>query len=56
MGDSDQHIKIAREKISALQEAYRRHQHTVVGDLAIKVVNQLTGTLAALFSIATRAA
>ena len=41
MGDSDQHLKIAREKLSALQEAYRRHQHTVVGDLAIKVVEQL---------------
>jgi len=41
MGDSDQHLKLAREKLSALQEAYRRHQHTVVGDLAIKVVEQL---------------
>jgi len=41
MDDSDRHLEIAREKLSALQEAFGKHQHTVVGDLAIKVVEQL---------------
>ena len=41
MDDSDRHLAIAREKLSALQGAFRKHQHTVVGDLAIKVVEQL---------------
>lgn len=40
-------MAIAREKLSALGEAYGKHQHTVVGDLAIKVVEQLVEAEAA---------
>jgi hypothetical protein len=41
MGDIDRHLRIAQEKLAATEEAYRNQQHTVVGDLAIKVVEQL---------------
>ncbi len=41
MGDFGKHLLIAREKLSALKEAYEKRRYTVVGDLAIKVVEQL---------------
>ena len=41
MGDFEKHLKLAREKIKATVEAYRKKQSTVVGDLGIKVVEQL---------------
>jgi hypothetical protein len=41
MGDYKKHISIAREKLSALKEAFNKEQFTVVGDLATKVVEQL---------------
>jgi len=41
MGDFEKHLSIAREKLSALKEAYQKRRYTVVGDLAIKVVEQL---------------
>jgi hypothetical protein len=41
IGDIERHLRIAREKLAALQDAYERHRYTVVGDLAIKVIEQL---------------
>jgi len=41
MGDFEKHLSIAREKLSSLKEAYQKRRYTVVGDLAIKVVEQL---------------
>ncbi|OIO75220.1 MAG: hypothetical protein AUJ85_03755 [Elusimicrobia bacterium CG1_02_37_114] len=41
MGDFEKHIKIAKEKIGATKEAFAKKNNTVVGDLAIKVVEQL---------------
>lgn len=41
MGDFEKHLKLAREKMKATVEAYRKKQSTVVGDLGIKVVEQL---------------
>lgn len=38
MGDFGKHLLITREKLSALKEAYEKRRYTVVGDLAIKVV------------------
>ena len=40
MGNYQKHIKLAKEKLSATFTAYKNRQHTVVGDLAIKVVEQ----------------
>jgi len=41
MGDLPKHIKLAKEKLKATKEAFLKKNNTVVGDLAIKVVEQL---------------
>ncbi len=41
MGDFQKHINLAKEKLRATFTAYENKQHTVVGDLATKVVEQL---------------
>ena len=41
MGSFRKHLDIAAEKLDALVTAYRNKQHTVVGDLGTKVVEQL---------------
>lgn len=41
MGDFEKHIKLAKEKLRATREAFEKKNNTVVGDLAIKVVEQL---------------
>ena len=41
MGSFKKHLNIAKEKLSALVTAHDRKQHTVVGDLGTKVVEQL---------------
>jgi hypothetical protein len=41
MGEFRKHLKIAKEKLNAVATAYKKKQHTVVGDLATKVVEQL---------------
>jgi len=33
MGDLKKHLEIAKEKLSAVATAYKKKQHTVVGDL-----------------------
>lgn len=41
MGDFEKHIGLAKEKLQATYDAYHNKHHTVVGDLATKVVEQL---------------
>ena len=41
MGNLRKHLDIAKEKLQALSTAYSNGQHTVVGDLGTKVVEQL---------------
>lgn len=41
MGDYEKYIRMAREKLKAVKNAFKEGQHTVVGDLATKVVEQL---------------
>lgn len=41
MGEFRKHLKIAKEKLSAVTAVYKKKQYTVVGDLATKVVEQL---------------
>jgi hypothetical protein len=41
MGSFQKHLKLAKEKLKATINAYRNKQNTVVGDLGIKVVEQL---------------
>ncbi len=41
MGTFEKHLSLAKEKLSALKEAYEKRRYTVVGDLATKVVEQL---------------
>ncbi len=41
MGEYEKHIRMAREKLKAVRNAFENGQHTVVGDLATKVVEQL---------------
>jgi len=41
MGEFRKHLKIAKEKLQAVTAAYKKKQHTVVGDLGTKVVEQL---------------
>ncbi len=41
MGDFNKHLKLAKEKLKATLTAYQNKQTTVVGDLGIKVVEQL---------------
>ncbi|MDI6738635.1 MAG: hypothetical protein QME12_09080 [Nanoarchaeota archaeon] len=41
MGNFEKHIEIAKEKLRAEISAYQNNQHTVVGDLAVKIVEQL---------------
>jgi hypothetical protein len=41
VGSLKKHLEIAKEKLAALSTAYHNRQHTVVGDLGTKVVEQL---------------
>lgn len=41
MGDFKKHPEIAKEKLSALKNAYDNKQFSVVGDLATKICEQL---------------
>ncbi|MDY6863669.1 MAG: hypothetical protein SV062_11880 [Thermodesulfobacteriota bacterium] len=41
MGNCKKHLKIAKEKLKAVVNAYNKRQNTVVGDLSTKVVEQL---------------
>ena len=41
MGDFNKHLKLAKEKLKATVTAYHNKQTTVVGDLGIKVIEQL---------------
>ncbi len=41
MGDFHKHLELAKEKLKATINAYHNKQSTVVGDLGIKVVEQL---------------
>ena len=41
MGDYKKHLDIAREKLESIREAFEEKRFTVVGDLGIKVVEQL---------------
>jgi hypothetical protein len=41
MDDFKKHLEMAREKLSALKDAFEKKQFTVVGDLATKVCEQL---------------
>ncbi len=41
MGDFQKHLELAKEKFRATVNAYYNKQSTVVGDLGIKVVEQL---------------
>ncbi len=41
MGNFRKHLKIAEETLAALVAAHQAKQHTVVGDLGTKVVEQL---------------
>ncbi len=41
MAHFQKHLDIAREKMASVYEAYANGRHTVVGDLATKVVEQL---------------
>ena len=41
MGDYKKHLRIAQEKLKAVRNAFVNDQHTVVGDLATKVIEQL---------------
>ena len=41
MGDFNKHLKLVKEKLKATVTAYQNKQTTVVGDLGIKVVEQL---------------
>ena len=41
MGSFRKHLGIAREKMASVSEAYCRDRHTVVDDLATRVVEQL---------------
>ena len=41
MGEFKKHLGIAKEKLSALKDAFDKKQFTVVGDLATKVCEQL---------------
>jgi|SRR4030042_5823363 len=48
MSDVEVHIKAAREKRLAALDEYEKHRYMVVGDLAIKSVEQAIEALAAL--------
>jgi len=41
MGNFDKHIELAKEKLRATLDSYEKRQHTVIGDIATKVVEQL---------------
>ena len=41
MGEYEKHIRMAREKLKAVRNAFEKGQHAVVGDLATKVVEQI---------------
>ena len=41
MGNYKKHLQIAQEKLKAVRDAFNNNLHTVVGDLATKVVEQL---------------
>jgi len=41
MGNFEKHIKLAKEKLKSTKDAFTKKSNTVVGDLAVKVVEQL---------------
>jgi hypothetical protein len=41
MGEYEKHNRMAREKLQVVRTAFEQGQHSVVGDLATKVVEQL---------------
>lgn len=41
MGDFKKHLELVKEKLKSTISAYKNKQNTVVGDLGIKVVEQL---------------
>lgn len=41
MGNFEKHIALTKEKLRATVDSYNKKQHTVVGDIATKVVEQL---------------
>lgn len=47
MGNFEKHLALAKEKLAATIDSYKKRQNTVVGDIAIKVVEQLIETDAA---------
>jgi len=51
MGDLEHHRKLAKEKRAAAIEEYGKGRWTVVGDLAIKAVEQAIEALASLESL-----
>jgi len=50
MGEFKKHLEIAKEKLKAVAAAYKSKQHTVVGDLTTKVVEQLVEADAGRFN------
>jgi len=60
MGDFERHRRLSGEKRTAALEEYERKRYTVVGDLAIKAVEQAIEALASLeglhFHISPRSA
>lgn len=40
MGDFNKHIRLVKEKSRNMEKAYKSKDYTVVGDLAIKVIEQ----------------
>ena len=51
MGDFKHHSKLAKEKREAAHDEYREGRYTVVGDLAIKAVEQAIEAIASLEGI-----
>lgn len=41
MGDYSKHIAIAKEKLESLYDAVKNKRNTIIGDLAIKITEQL---------------
>jgi hypothetical protein len=48
MGSLEHHLRLSREKRDAALEEYEKKRYTVVGDLAIKAVEQAIEALASL--------
>jgi hypothetical protein len=45
LGDFDHHVKLAKEKREVAIDEYEKERYTVVGDLALKAVEQLIEAL-----------